>query len=416
MFRFIHTSDLHLDAPLRSLALKDQALSELVGTATRLALERIIDICLEEKVNALLIPGDLYDGDMRSMKTAAYLIHQMERLNEKKIFVYIVRGNHDAESVITKELEFPPNVTVFPGHGSVEYINEYEVAIHGVSFAKPHAPESLLPKYSPPVSDWFNIGLLHTSLTGAAGHDDYAPCSVKDLQSHGYDYWALGHVHKRQIHAEQPYVVMPGMPQGRDIGESGAKTLTLVTVDDGVVSLEERHTSIVEFSRVSCSLDGETDWRSAVNNIVMVIKESVDRLSSKHNVFRISLEGRTPLAWQIRRDYDLLLEQVSEAVKPIGSVWIEKIENCLAHPETEQNTANAQQELHLLMQSFSEETSSSERVLQVVDEFVGNLPPDVRREFGDTETERLDIVKALLRESVEDISARMMSDSKKETC
>ncbi len=409
MFRFVHTSDLHLDAPLRSLALKDQELFELVGSATRVALKHIVDICLEEQVNALLIPGDLYDGNMRSMKTAAYLINQMERLNDDNILVFIIRGNHDAESVITKELEFPPNVKVFSGHGSVERIDEYQVAVHGVSFAKPHAPDSLLPKYNSPVADWFNIGLLHTSLAGAEGHDDYAPCSVKDLQSHGYDYWALGHVHKRQVHAEQPYIVMPGMPQGRDIGETGPKSLTLVTVDNGAVTLEERHTSIVEFNRISCSLDGETDWRDAVKQISKVLKKAAD-CRSKHNVLRIVLEGKTSLTWQIRRDHDLLVEQIRELALSIGSVWIEKIENHLTLPETEKNTANAQQELQSIMQGLADEESFSELALQIADELVGNLPPEARHEFGGTETERLEIVKLLLNEGVTDISARMMSD------
>ncbi len=410
MFRFIHTSDLHLDAPLRSLALKDPDLFELVGTATRLALERIVDICIEEQVNALFIPGDLYDGDLRSMKTAAYLIHQMERLNDENILVFMVRGNHDAESVITKELVFPPNVNVFSGHGGVERIDEFEVAVHGVSFAKPHAPESLLPKYGPPVSGWFNIGLLHTSLAGAEGHDDYAPCSVKDLQSHGYDYWALGHVHKRQVHADKPYVVMPGMPQGRDIGETGPKSLTLVTVDNGIVTLEERQTSIVEFNRVSCSLDGETDWRDAVKRITAILKEA-EVHSSKHNVLRISLEGKTPLAWQVRRDNDLLVEQVRETAQSIGSVWVEKIENLLTLPETEKNAGNAQQELRSIMQELSDEASFSEQSIQVADEFIGSLPPEVRSEFGGTETARAEIITALLAEGVEDISARMLNDN-----
>ena len=219
MFRFIHTADLHLDAPLKSLALKDDDLAELVGNATRRALERIVDLCIEEEVDALLIAGDLYDGDMRSMKTAAFLVSEMERLNAAGIAVFMIRGNHDAESVLTRELEFSSNVHVFTGHGGTEELSAKGVAIHGVSFAKPQAPESLLPKYKAPISGLFNIGLLHTSLAGAAGHDTYAPCSANDLIAHGFDYWALGHVHIRQVHSEKPHVVMPGMPQGRDIGK-----------------------------------------------------------------------------------------------------------------------------------------------------------------------------------------------------
>ena len=110
MFRFIHTADLHLDAPLHSLALKDEVLSDLVGAATRGALVQIVNLCLEEDIHALLIAGDLYDRDLHSMKTAAFLTAQLERLNAASIPVFIIRGNHDAASVITKELDLPPNV------------------------------------------------------------------------------------------------------------------------------------------------------------------------------------------------------------------------------------------------------------------------------------------------------------------
>ncbi len=108
MFRFVHTADLHLDAPLRSLALKDEDLADLVGNATRHALERIVDLCLEESVDALLIAGDLYDGDLRSMKTAAFLVSEMERLQRAGVSVFMIRGNHDAESVLAQTIIFGP--------------------------------------------------------------------------------------------------------------------------------------------------------------------------------------------------------------------------------------------------------------------------------------------------------------------
>ena len=158
MFRFVHTADLHLDAPLRSLALKDQDLAALVGNAIRQTLVRIIDLCLEESVDALLISGDLYDGNIRSMKTAAFLVNEMERLNLGGVSVFIIRGNHDAESVLTRELEFPPNVHVFTGHSATRELLEHGVAIHGVSFAKPQAPKSLLPNLMDQYQIYLTLG------------------------------------------------------------------------------------------------------------------------------------------------------------------------------------------------------------------------------------------------------------------
>ncbi|WP_223877781.1 metallophosphoesterase family protein [Histidinibacterium aquaticum] len=408
MFRFVHTADLHLDAPLKSLALKDEELSEIVGNATRRALERIVDICVNEGVDALLISGDLYDGDMRSMKTAAFLVSQMERLNEAGISVFMIRGNHDAESVLTRELELPPNVEVFTGHGGTVELPEKGVAIHGVSFAKPQAPESLVPKYKAPVPGLFNIGLLHTSLAGAAGHDNYAPCSPNDLVTHGYDYWALGHVHVRTVHRETPHIVMPGMPQGRDIGEAGPKSVTLVSVEDGVASLEERITSNIEFVRTDVLLDAVSDWRDAMSAIEEVIK-LVAQSSSEHVVLRLELRGETPLAWRLRRDADLLLESVTNLARASGVVWIDKIVQQFVPPSIVGEGEDPRKELSALMKDLAAQPSFLKRARSAAEDLIGDLPPELRSAFGQTEDDQAREVAHLLDEGVQDIVARMLA-------
>lgn len=412
MFRFIHTADLHLDAPLKSLALKDPDLSELVGSATRRALERIVDTCIEEEVDALLIAGDLNDGDIRSMKTAAFLGAQMERLNTAGIKVFTIRGNHDAESVITRELSLPPNVHLFTGHGGSEVLEAHDVAIHGVSFAKPQAPESLLPKYAAPVPGHFNIGLLHTSLAGASGHDTYAPCSVSDLVAQGYDYWALGHIHIRTVHHQDPYIVMPGMPQGRDIGEAGSKSATLVTIDDNrAVRLQEIFTSAVEFQRVSCSLEGVDDLRHGLERI----KENLTAFTQSdadHVVVRLSLTGATPLAWQLRRDQDLLIEQVGEIGRALGGVWIDKIVLDVERPRANETGTDARTELHALMSELREDSSFQARVARDLEDLISDLPPEIRGQFGADENKRREVLDDILAVGIDMVTARMMADGK----
>lgn len=201
---------------------------------------------------ALLIAGDLFDGRARSARTAAFLAAQLDRLRAAGIPVFYIKGNHDAENPITGALDLPDNVHVFDARGGKVHLAE-NLWIHGVSFADRHAPDSLLPRFPAPVPGAVNIAMLHTSLAGAAGHDTYAPCSVGDLTGMGFDYWALGHVHKRQVHGEAPWVVMPGMPQGRDIGEAGAKSASLLTVAGGRIDLTEVPTSGVEF--IATTLD-----------------------------------------------------------------------------------------------------------------------------------------------------------------
>lgn len=184
-YRFVHAADVYLDSPLRSLALRDPNIAELIGNATRRAFVRIIDLCLEEQVDALLLAGDLYDGDQTSMKTARFLAEQFRRLHEAGIRIFIIRGNHDAISKITKELVLPDSVKVFGGRAEaieIDHANgSFPIVIHGLSFAQPHAPESLLSRYKPLSEGSINIGLLHTSLAGAAGHDLYSPCSLADV-------------------------------------------------------------------------------------------------------------------------------------------------------------------------------------------------------------------------------------------
>src|SRR5271157_5418906 len=142
-FRFVHTADVHLDSPLSTLALRDPMLADLIGGATRKAFVAVIDLCLSEQVDALLLSGDLYDGEQTSMKTARFLADQIRKLHEAKIKVFIIRGNHDALSRITKELTFPEDsVTVFGGRAAAIPVERERgalpVVIHGISFAHPH--------------------------------------------------------------------------------------------------------------------------------------------------------------------------------------------------------------------------------------------------------------------------------------
>jgi DNA repair exonuclease SbcCD nuclease subunit len=328
-YRFVHTADLHLDSPLKSLALRDPALAEVIGTATRAVFTRIIDLCLDEAVDALLIAGDLYDGAQTSMKTARFLTQQLRRLDQAGIETFIIRGNHDAESRITAQLVLPDSVTVFGAKASMVQRDKagLAIAIHGISFAKPHAPESLLARFRGPVPGAVNIGMLHTSLDGAVGHDPYAPCRLVDLQASGFDYWALGHIHTRAHHAGGTHVVMPGIPQGRDIGEAGAGSVTLVTVgDDGSLQVEERTVAVARFARVRVPVDGIAAWPGLVAALSAALHAVRRDLTEDHLVVRPVLTGRTSLLWRLRRDLALLQDEARITAEAIGSVWIDKLE------------------------------------------------------------------------------------------
>lgn len=231
-FSFIHAADLHIDSPLRGLARHADAPVDELRSATRLATENLVSLALEEAVDFVLIAGDIFDGDWQDMSTGLFFNRQMARLAQAGIRVYMIRGNHDARSVITSKLQLPDNVVDFPtSKPATEELSNLPVAIHGMGFAKRHVEQNLVPDYPDALSGKFNIGLLHTSLAGSDQHDTYAPCTLSELTEFGYDYWALGHIHKREILSSDPHVVFSGNIQGRHIRETGPRGCYLVQVD-----------------------------------------------------------------------------------------------------------------------------------------------------------------------------------------
>lgn len=416
-FRFVHTADIHLDSPLRSLAMRNAELAELIGGSTRQALVGIVDLCLEERVDALIIAGDLYDGDQTSMKTARFLADQMRRLHEAGIVVFKVRGNHDALSRITQELVLPPSLKLFGGRAeTVEFrVGGLDVAIHGLSFAKPHAPESLLPKYGRPRPGAVNVGIMHTSLAGAAGHDPYAPCAVSDLHMWGFSYWALGHVHVRSEQREASAVVMPGMPQGRDIGEAGPKSVSLVTVtDDHAILIEERPTSIAQFERVPVDLTGVETWPEIIDTIECAIAVVRDATVAPHLVARLVLGGCTNLSWRMQRDRDLLRHDVEHRLGSSGRTWIDKVEVGTTATRGMTPSTGASDPIDdlggLIRGEIMYRREVRESVAELVKEIRDDLPPDARRFCGEDQVGFEEFVDRLLGDSGEEIVARLAQD------
>ena len=409
-FRFVHTADLHLDSPLKSLALRDSALAEVIGNASRAAFTRIIDLCLEEAVDALLIAGDLYDGAQTSMKTARFLTQGLRRLDAAGIETFIIRGNHDAESRITAQLVLPPSVTMFGAQAGVERRSRgaLEVAIHGISFARPHAPDSLLERFKAPVPGAVNIGMLHTSLDGAAGHDPYAPCRLADLQGSGFDYWALGHIHARAHHAGGCHVVMPGIPQGRDIGEAGAKSVTLVTVaDDGTVTVEARSTGVARFERVEVPLDGAEDWPGVVAALSGALRAARRDHGEDHLVLRPVLTGRTPLLWRLRRDQGLLLDEARLTAEGIGTLWIDKVELACtddAPPDTAGPLAELGRQIAGMTTPPAAILAEADAVIEAL---AKTLPKELRGMLGDDPATQAAIRDALLQEGAAEVLAHL---------
>ncbi len=409
-FRFVHTADIHLDSPLRSLAMRNPELAEIIGDASRQAFIAIVDLCLAERVDALVIAGDLYDGDQTSMKTARFLATQMERLHHAGVKALKIRGNHDALSRISKQLIFPDTVTIFGGRPSsvVHSASGLDVAFHGLSFSHSKAPESLLPKYASPAAGAVNVGIMHTSLAGSPGHDVYAPCNVADLHGHGFDYWALGHIHSRTVHPGARTVVMPGMPQGRDINESGEKSVTLVTVrDDHSIEIEHRPTSIAQFERADVDNSEAVEWPDIVRSIRKRMEDLRAAVVAPHLVLRLKVTGSSQLAWQVIRDRDLLQSEAEQVGAQTGSVWIDKLELDVRPPIEASSGADPVQELVSTMRLSAKAEGYRAQARDIIERIVAELPIEARDFAGKDEAAANDFFERAMAEGSDLVAARL---------
>ena len=184
----------------------------------------------------MVIAGDLYDGDWKDYNTGLFFVKEMTRLSEAGIPVVIAAGNHDAASRLTRDLRLPEGVKLLPSKApDTVLLEELGVAIHGQSFPTQAVTDDLAASYPSARSGLLNVGVLHTAFDGREGHAPYAPCSLVELQTKGYDYWALGHVHRREIVSKDPYVVFPGNTQGRHARELGPKGASVVAAEEGQI-------------------------------------------------------------------------------------------------------------------------------------------------------------------------------------
>jgi len=325
--RFIHTADIHLDSPLKGLEVHEDAPVEEIRGATRRAFDRLIELALEEEVDLVLIAGDLYDGDWKDYNTGLFFAGRMGRLAQAGIRVFIVSGNHDAASQITRAMPLPDNVTLFsPARPQSVQLDDLGVIIHGQSYSSRAVTENLAALYPPRDANYFNIGLLHTSLNGREGHENYAPCSIDELISKGYDYWALGHVHKREVVADDPWIIFPGNIQGRHIKESGVKGATLVTVKDGrIVGIQERELDVLRWT--VCRVDlSECATREAVHEQVRSAMDNAQNLAGgKTLALRLQLGGRCPLHAELHARSIHWTEEFRAIAASMGDVWLEKV-------------------------------------------------------------------------------------------
>jgi DNA repair exonuclease SbcCD nuclease subunit len=374
--RFVHAADLHLDSPFSGLRSLDPAIAGTLYDATFAAYENIVDLCIRERVDALLVAGDVFDSADRSLRAQLKFVDGLTRLRDKGIRSFICHGNHDPLDGWEAHISLPEGCHRFGvdmERAPIFLDDPDRAAVYGISYPRRDVRENLAPRFSGVERGPFNIGLLHANVGGNTDHDAYAPCSLGDLQETNIDYWALGHIHARQVlQQNHPAVVYPGNPQGRHTNERGPRGVYLVEVgDSGQVHLDFRAVDVVRWALLELDIGGlETD-QMLLDRLEQELATCRDNADGRSTLFRLALSGRGPLHHSLIRPgfVDDLLERINETgsqERPF--LWGERIQVSTASP------FDRRQQL--------ERTDFVGDLLRLCDESLGN--PEVLAEMRET--------------------------------
>jgi len=330
--RFIHTADLHLDSPFRGIGSASVALKDRLQAATLGALRRVVDHTIESKADFVLIAGDIYDSKDRNLRALVSFRSEMERLGERNIPAFIVHGNHDPLNGWGSGFQLPPNVVTFGGRADTEpFIRRgREVAqITGVSYARERITDNLAAGLKPPENAAYSIALLHANIGHQAGHADYAPATVEELATAGFNYWALGHVHTQSTLASDPaMIVYPGNTQGRNPRESGPRGCLQVDVDTyGRAHLEFIDTSVARWVHLEISIAGIGAMDQLVDLMLAKGREAAAAFGGP-TVARCTIRGNGALHRDLQRE-----DMNEELAEVLGSVAIAESVRIATGPE-----------------------------------------------------------------------------------
>ncbi|MGG0655193.1 metallophosphoesterase family protein [Rummeliibacillus pycnus] len=287
--RFFHTADLHLDSPFKGMSELPEKGFEKLRNSTFEAFLTLIQKAIEEKPDFVLIVGDIYDGEERSLRAQKIFQSGMEQLSEHQIPVIISYGNHDHLKGKWTRFSLPENVFVMPKETTrfVLNVRDIQVKIYGFSYPERHVPQAMIDTY--PIATEQNavhIGMLHGSLQGNTSHDVYAPFTIDELLSKNYDYWALGHIHKRQVLHTDPPIIYPGNIQSRHRKEQGVKGFYDVTIANFAADCTFIPTSAIVYEKI------EVDCGNLIhaNEVLRVCGQAIEDFRKQYGAGVVWLE------------------------------------------------------------------------------------------------------------------------------
>lgn len=418
MFKFIHAADIHLDSPLRGLYHYEGAPVDSIRGATREALKGLVRTAIDENVAFVVIAGDLFDGDWNDYNTGLFFAGQMSRLRERDIPVFYLPGNHDATSRITKTLKMPNNVHRFStSRPETITLRDIGVALHGQGFSRPDITENLAAHYPPAREGLYNIGVLHTGATGREGHELYAPCKIQDLTSKAYDYWALGHIHKREILLDSPWILFPGNIQGRHIRETGPKGCTLATVeDDGSTVIEEVSLDVVRWAGLDVDATGADSGEEVMVEVRSAMERELANSDGRLLAVRVTITGACGAHEALNAEHDRWINQIRAEATDIGGsdVWIEKVVLQTNLPVDLEKLASSDSpvgDLLRFIQQIETDPKELSELAEVLSALKSRLPVELRHGEGAIDLESPERLREMIADARQVLLPHLMARS-----
>ncbi|HAQ06014.1 MAG TPA: DNA repair exonuclease [Bacillus bacterium] len=327
--KFIHTADLHLDSPMVGLRHLPKIIFDRLQESTFIALRNITDAAIQHEVDFIVIAGDIYDEEDRSIRAQAVFRNEMNRLADKGIKAFVIHGNHDYLGGNRIQIDFPENVFFFKEQlETAAFIKSEGTVVHlyGFSYPERHVTERWIEQYGITPGADFHIGLLHGHFEGASDHGKYAPFRLSELLDKGYDYWALGHIHKRALLCEQPPVVYPGNPQGRNRKEQGDKGAYIVSLSESGSEITFFETADIIWEEIV--IDGKDAAR--FNDVYQLCLRTLEenRRGGKGVILSVHIASLDSSLNEVKEKIDCgeLLELLQEEEKNESSfVWVHRL-------------------------------------------------------------------------------------------
>ncbi|EEO5071979.1 exonuclease SbcCD subunit D [Listeria monocytogenes] len=323
--QFLHMADLHLDSPFIGLSTLPQPLFSAIQESTFQSLERITTVAIKEAVDFVLIAGDIYDSEDQSVRAQARFSKEMKRLEVANIPVFMIHGNHDFIEKHKEKLTLPSNVHVFSEQVEVmshKTATGVSVNIYGFSYNERHIRSSRVDKYKIQGNADFHIALLHGSeVSSSEEHDVYAPFRVQEISKKGFDYWALGHIHKRQLLAESPSIYYPGNIQGRNRKESGEKGASIITLSEASTTIDFIGTSPIIWEEAVITLPENSEINAFYRETTKLLESYQERSHSYFLHIIVKMENKQKI------DTNDWLQMLQEEVEITDNtfVWVHKL-------------------------------------------------------------------------------------------